>query len=81
VAGVTDWRALLSFGTVLDEGEGLNSPRVIDAAGPAAVVLYHATYERGGATVSTHYRAGGHGVRRSRRTRKMSDISSSARDI
>jgi 5,10-methylenetetrahydromethanopterin reductase len=35
---------------VLDEGEDLNLPRVIDAAGPAAVVLYHATYERGGAT-------------------------------
>jgi 5,10-methylenetetrahydromethanopterin reductase len=35
---------------VLDEGEDLNSPRVIDAAGPAAVVLYHSTYERGGAT-------------------------------
>jgi 5,10-methylenetetrahydromethanopterin reductase len=49
-AGVTDWRALLSFGTVLDEGEDLSSPRVIDAAGPAAVVLYHASYERGGAT-------------------------------
>ena len=48
--GVTDWRALLSFGTVLDEGEDLSSPRVIDAAGPAAVVLYHSTYERGGAT-------------------------------
>ena len=47
---VADWRALLSFGTVLDEGEDLNSPRVIDAAGPAAVVLYHASYERGGAT-------------------------------
>ena len=45
-AGVTDWRALLSFGTVLDEGEDLTSPRVIDAAGPAAVVLYHASYER-----------------------------------
>jgi 5,10-methylenetetrahydromethanopterin reductase len=48
-AGVTDWRALLSFGTVLDEGEDLTSPRVIDAAGPATVVLYHASYERGGA--------------------------------
>src|SRR3981189_3091670 len=48
-AGGTDWRALLSFGTVLDEGEDLTSPRVIDAAGPAAVVLYHASYERGGA--------------------------------
>jgi 5,10-methylenetetrahydromethanopterin reductase len=48
-AGVADWRALLSFGTVLDEGEDLTSPRVIDAAAPAAVVLYHAAYERGGA--------------------------------
>jgi 5,10-methylenetetrahydromethanopterin reductase len=47
---VADWRALLSFGTVLDEGEELSSPRVVDAAGPAAVVLYHAAYERGGAT-------------------------------
>ncbi|MDT5347115.1 MAG: 5,10-methylenetetrahydromethanopterin reductase [Mycobacterium sp.] len=46
---VADWRALLAFGTVLDEGEELTSPRVIDAAAPAAVVLYHAMYERGGA--------------------------------
>src|SRR5258705_9908255 len=46
---VADWRALLSFGTVLDDGEDLTSARVIDAAGPAAVVLYHAMYERGGA--------------------------------
>jgi 5,10-methylenetetrahydromethanopterin reductase len=44
-----DWRALLTFGTVLDEGEQLTSARVADAAGPAAVVMYHAAYERGGA--------------------------------
>ena len=31
---VTDWRALLCFGTVLDDGEDLTSPRAIDAAGP-----------------------------------------------
>jgi 5,10-methylenetetrahydromethanopterin reductase len=48
-AEVAEWRALLSFGTVLDEGEDLTSPRVTDAFGPAAVVLYHVTYERGGA--------------------------------
>ncbi len=48
-ADMVDWRALLSFGTVLEEGEDLTSPRVVDAAGPSAVVLYHATYERGGA--------------------------------
>ncbi|MGH3675096.1 MAG: LLM class flavin-dependent oxidoreductase [Mycobacterium sp.] len=46
---VADWRALLAFGTILDEGEDLASGRVMDAAAPAAVVLYHATYERGGA--------------------------------
>jgi 5,10-methylenetetrahydromethanopterin reductase len=50
-AQVADWRALLAFGTVLDDGEDLTSPRVIDAAGPGAVVLYHATYERGGPAV------------------------------
>ena len=46
---ITEWRALLCFGTVLDEGEHLASPRAIDAAGPGAAVLYHAMYERGGA--------------------------------
>jgi 5,10-methylenetetrahydromethanopterin reductase len=46
---VADWRALLSFGTVLDEGEQLTSARVADAAGPGTVVMYHAAYERGGA--------------------------------
>jgi 5,10-methylenetetrahydromethanopterin reductase len=45
---VADWRALLSFGTVLDQGEDLASARVVDAAAPSAVVLYHAAYERGG---------------------------------
>ena len=43
-----DWRALLSFGSVLDEGEELTSPRVVDAVAPSAVVMYHAMYERGG---------------------------------
>jgi 5,10-methylenetetrahydromethanopterin reductase len=47
--GVADWRALLAFGTILDEGEDLTSERVVDAVAPAAVVLYHATYERVGA--------------------------------
>src|ERR1700740_1400243 len=50
-AKVSDWRALLCFGTVLDEGEELTAARVVDAAGPAAVVGYHASYERGGAAV------------------------------
>ena len=46
-----DWRALLSFGSVLDDGEELTSPRVVDAVAPGAVVMYHAMYERGGAAV------------------------------
>ncbi len=45
---VADWRALLTFGTVVDEGEQLTSARVVDAAAPGAVVMYHAAYERGG---------------------------------
>ena len=48
---VADWRALLTFGTVLDEGEQLTSARVADAAAPGAVVMYHAGYERGGAAL------------------------------
>jgi 5,10-methylenetetrahydromethanopterin reductase len=50
-AKLTGWRALLCHGTVLDDGEDLTSPRAVDAAGPAAVVFYHAVYERGGAAV------------------------------
>src|SRR3984885_2803412 len=38
-------------GSVLDEGEELTSPRVVDALAPSAVVMYHAMYERGGAAV------------------------------
>ena len=60
-AKVTDWRALLCYGTVLDEGEDLRTPRAIDAAGPGAVVLYHAVYERGGAAVDAF--PGGQGWR------------------
>ena len=42
------WRALLSFGTVLDPGEPSTSARAVRAAGPALAVAYHAIYERGG---------------------------------
>jgi 5,10-methylenetetrahydromethanopterin reductase len=38
--------ALLGFGTVLDEGEDPDSPRVLEAAGPGAAVAYHALYEQ-----------------------------------
>lgn len=43
------WRAVLSFGTVLDEGEDVASERVLAAAGHGLAVAYHALYERGGA--------------------------------
>jgi 5,10-methylenetetrahydromethanopterin reductase len=43
------WRALLAFGTVLDEGEDVSSPRARAAYGPGLAVAYHAVYERGGA--------------------------------
>jgi 5,10-methylenetetrahydromethanopterin reductase len=43
------WRALLSFGTVLDDGEAVTSPRAQAAYGPGLAVAYHAVYERGGA--------------------------------
>lgn len=42
------WRALLAFGTVLDEGEDPGSPRIRAAAGPGVAVVYHAMFERGG---------------------------------
>lgn len=44
------WRALLSFGTVLNEGEDFTSQRVIEAVAPAAVLHYQAVYSRGGRT-------------------------------
>ncbi|MQA87506.1 MAG: LLM class flavin-dependent oxidoreductase [Streptosporangiales bacterium] len=43
------WRALLQFGTVLDEGEDPGSPRVAAAAGQGLATAYHAIYERKGA--------------------------------
>ena len=45
----SSWRALLTFGTVLDPGEPLTSPRARAAYGPGVAVAYHAVYERGGA--------------------------------
>lgn len=40
-----DWCALLAYGTVLDDGEDPDSPRVIAAAGPGAAVAFHGMYE------------------------------------
>jgi 5,10-methylenetetrahydromethanopterin reductase len=42
------WAALAVHGTVLADGEPLNSPRVQAAAGPGNALAYHAAYEFGG---------------------------------
>lgn len=44
----TGWQALVQFGTVLQDGEDLGSPRVVEAAGPGVAIIYHLTFERGG---------------------------------
>ncbi len=43
-----DWSIVLTFGTVLEEGEGPGSERAMAAAGHAAGVLMHWTVEHGG---------------------------------
>jgi len=47
--GAFDWVAFLYWGTVLDEGESLDSERVRLAGGPGGAIAYHATYELAGA--------------------------------
>jgi 5,10-methylenetetrahydromethanopterin reductase len=42
------WAALAVHGTVLADGEPLDSPRVQAAAGPGNALAYHAAYEFGG---------------------------------
>jgi 5,10-methylenetetrahydromethanopterin reductase len=42
-------QVLLSFGTVLDDGEDPAGPRAVAAAGPALAAAYHAIYEAKGA--------------------------------
>jgi 5,10-methylenetetrahydromethanopterin reductase len=43
-----EWAALGVHGTVLSDGEGLDSARVQAAAGPGNALAYHAAYEFGG---------------------------------
>jgi 5,10-methylenetetrahydromethanopterin reductase len=43
--GAFDWVAYLYWGTVLDDGESVDSERVLGAAGPGGALTYHATYE------------------------------------
>ena len=42
-------QVLLTFGTVLDDGEDAAGPRAVAAAGPALAAAYHASYEAKGA--------------------------------
>jgi 5,10-methylenetetrahydromethanopterin reductase len=48
-AGPASRQVLLTFGTVLDDGEDAASPRAVAAAGPALAAAYHAIYESKGA--------------------------------
>ena len=48
-AGPDSRQVLLTFGTVLDEGEDAAGPRAVAAAGPALAAAYHAIYESKGA--------------------------------
>ncbi len=43
------WRALLMWGTVLDDGEAPDSVRAVAAVQTSVAVAYHVSYERGGA--------------------------------
>lgn len=43
------WCALLTLGTVLDEGESAAAARPMAAAGPGLTVMFHGIYEAGGA--------------------------------
>lgn len=40
-----DRSALFAYGTLLDDGESVDAPRVLDAAGPGAAVMLHGMYE------------------------------------
>ncbi len=46
-----DWSALLSLGTVLEDGEDFETPRVFEALGPGIAAMYHGTYEAAGEAV------------------------------
>jgi 5,10-methylenetetrahydromethanopterin reductase len=48
-----DWSAFGSAGTVLEPGEDLTSPRVVDAVGAAVALVYHFTYEVAPAAVDS----------------------------
>jgi 5,10-methylenetetrahydromethanopterin reductase len=62
-------QALLQFGTVLADGEDVRSPRVMEAAGHAIAVVFHAFYERRGPEAVEALPAGRPGWPPSRRFR------------
>jgi len=68
-----DWAALGVHGTVLADGEPLDSPRVQAAAGPGNALAYHAAYEFGGDLA--HCRAATCGSRPSTKNRRRIAIS------
>ena len=43
-----EWCAVLQFGTVLEDGEAIDSERVLECAGPAVGAFYHGLYEWSG---------------------------------
>ncbi len=43
-----DWSALLTLGTVLEQGEDFETPRVFEALAPAIAATYHGTYQVAG---------------------------------
>jgi len=51
-AGIDDV-ILLGFGTIMDDGETIDSQRVLDTAGPGVSVAYHAFLEQRDARLST----------------------------
>ncbi len=57
-AAAEGWHALLQFGTVLQNGEDVRSPRVLEAAGHGLAVAYHAMFERGGADAVKRFPGG-----------------------
>jgi 5,10-methylenetetrahydromethanopterin reductase len=46
-----DWSALLSLGTVLEDAEDFETPRVFEALGPGIAAMYHGAYEAAGEAV------------------------------
>lgn len=52
--------AFLTGGSVLDEGEELNTDRLRDAAGPMLMQTFHVAYELGGAHAVEHLPGGPH---------------------